>query len=113
MTTDPEPTVVGRPVSGDIPARVVRSRRRRRPSGEPPALPHALDVSGKLWLAAAALAVALVVLVTAWSAASTFVTVVDHRVLSWITDIRSPGLTRAMRGFGWLAGPLVLRIAWL
>ena len=113
MTTDPEPTVLGRPVSRDIPARLVRSRRRRRPSGEPPALPHALDVSGKLWLAAAALAVALVVLVTAWSAASTFVTVVDQRVLGWITDLRSPGLTRAMRGLGWLAGPWALRIAWL
>jgi tRNA A-37 threonylcarbamoyl transferase component Bud32/membrane-associated phospholipid phosphatase len=113
MTTDPEPTVVGRPVSRDIPARVVRSRRRRRPSGEPPALPHALDVSGKLWLAAAALAVALVVLVSAWSAASTFVLLIDDRVLGWITDIRSPSLTRAMRGLGWIAEPLVLRIAWL
>ena len=113
MTTDPEPTVVGRAVSRDIPDRVVRSRRRRRPSGEPPALPHALDVSGKLWLAAAVLAVALVVLVSAWSAASTLVTVVDHWVLDWITDIRSPGLTRAMRGLGTLAGPVVLSIAWL
>jgi tRNA A-37 threonylcarbamoyl transferase component Bud32/membrane-associated phospholipid phosphatase len=113
MTTDPEPTVVGRAVSRDIPDRVVRSRRRRRPSGEPPALPHALDVSGKLWLAAAVLAVALVVLVSAWSAASTLVTVVEHWVLDWITDIRSPGLTRAMRGLGTLAGPVALSIAWL
>jgi tRNA A-37 threonylcarbamoyl transferase component Bud32/membrane-associated phospholipid phosphatase len=66
-----------------------------------------------LWLAAAVLAVALVVLVSAWSAASTLVTVVDHWVLDWITDIRSPGLTRAMRGLGTLAGPVALSIAWL
>jgi tRNA A-37 threonylcarbamoyl transferase component Bud32 len=112
MTTNPEPTVVGHPMSGDIPAIVVRSRRRRRPSGEPPALPRALEVSGKLWLAATALAVALIVLVTTWSAATTFFSVVDHRVLGWITGIRSPGLTRAMRGLGWLAGPLALRAAW-
>jgi tRNA A-37 threonylcarbamoyl transferase component Bud32 len=113
MTTDPEPTIVGRRVPREIPARVVHARRRRRPSGEPPALPHALDVSGRLWLVAAALAVALIVLLTAWSGASSFITVVDHRVLSWITDIRSPGLTRVMRGLGWLAGPAALRIAWL
>jgi tRNA A-37 threonylcarbamoyl transferase component Bud32/membrane-associated phospholipid phosphatase len=113
MATHPEPTVLGHPVSRDVPAKVVRSRRRRRPSGEPPPLPHALDVSGKLWLAAAMLALALLVLATAWSAAGNLLTDLDQRVLGWITDLRSSGLTRTMRGVGPLDGPVALRTAWL
>jgi hypothetical protein len=45
------------------PQAVGRGRRRRRPTGEPPPLPHHLQTSGIRWLVATAVLVVLVVAV--------------------------------------------------
>jgi tRNA A-37 threonylcarbamoyl transferase component Bud32 len=85
--------------------------RRRRPSGEPPPLPHQLNASGRWWLG---LAVALVVL---WILIGTgrtgmMLDVVDHRLLIWITDLRSPALTTVMKVAGVLATSEALTVMW-
>jgi membrane-associated phospholipid phosphatase/tRNA A-37 threonylcarbamoyl transferase component Bud32 len=77
-----------------------RLHRRRRPTGEPPPLPHHLQTSGVRWL------VAMVVLVAA--AAAVFargmrgiavdVTVADVAVVGWLSGVDLPGFKGAMRG---------------
>jgi membrane-associated phospholipid phosphatase/tRNA A-37 threonylcarbamoyl transferase component Bud32 len=77
-----------------------RLHRRRRPTGEPPPLPHHLQTSGVRWL------VVMVVLVAA--AAAVFargmrgiavdVTVADVAVVGWLSGVDLPGFKGAMRG---------------
>ncbi|MGH2813639.1 MAG: phosphatase PAP2 family protein, partial [Actinomycetota bacterium] len=98
---------------------------RRRPSGEPPPLPHHLQTSGFGWLiAAVVLAVAsVVVFVDGWRGPGLAVTAVDTAVVGWLAGLRGPGLTGAMQAlaalgswtaitvllWGLLAALLVLR----
>jgi len=53
----------------------------------------------------------VVVGVTARAAVA--VDVMDRTILGWIAELRTPWLTRVMRGIGWLASPLALQLAWL
>jgi Flp pilus assembly protein TadB len=79
-----------------------RQHRRRRPTGEPPPLPHHLQTSGVRWL------VAMVVLVAA--AAAVFargmrgiavdVTVADVAVVGWLSGVDLPGF-KGGRCAGW------------
>jgi len=98
---------------------------RRRPSGEPPPLPHHLQTSGFGWLiAAVVLAVAsVVVFADGWRGPGLAVTAVDTAVVGWLAGLRGPGLTGAMQAlaalgswtaitvllWGLLAALLVLR----
>ena len=77
-----------------------RSSRRRRPSGQPPPLPHHVQTTGMGWLAAAVLLVALPVAVFAGGlqGPAVTVTVVDDAVVRWLAGVDAPGLLPAMRG---------------
>ena len=72
---------------------------RRRPSGQPPPLPHHVQVTGVGWLAVAVLLVALSVVAFAGGlrAPGVAVTVVDDAVVQWLGDVEMRGLTAAAR----------------
>src|SRR5829696_8266647 len=82
------------------PAGIRRSPRRRRPSGQPPPLPHHLQTTGVGWLVAAVVLVALslVVFADGLRGPAVAVTVVDDAVVGWLAGLDAPGLFPAMRG---------------
>jgi tRNA A-37 threonylcarbamoyl transferase component Bud32 len=82
------------------PPGIRRSPRRRRPSGQPPPLPHHLQTTGVGWLTAAVVLVTLSLLVFAGSlrGPAVAVTVVDDAVVQWLAGLDVPGLLPAMRG---------------
>jgi tRNA A-37 threonylcarbamoyl transferase component Bud32 len=100
-------TVVGAPTA---PAGAVRPPRRRRPTGEPPPLPHHIQTSGARWLAAALLLVALTVLVFAGGlrGLAVDVTVVDDAVVRWLAGLEAPGLVGVWRALAALSSWWVL-----
>jgi len=81
------------------PPRIRRSPWRRRPSGQPPPLPHHLQTTGVGWLTAAVVLVALSLLVFAGGLRGPAVTVtaVDDAVVRWFAGLRAPGLLPAMQ----------------
>ncbi|HEX9123508.1 MAG TPA: phosphatase PAP2 family protein [Actinomycetota bacterium] len=92
---------------------VRRTRRRRRPSGEPPPLPRKLGLSGHIWL------VLLVVLTLVGAAALRFEPLleltnrIDALILRAIAEVRTSWLTTVMRGikvFG--SGWVVVAASW-
>src|SRR5215212_1810755 len=88
-----------RAVAQRIPPGTVRRTRRRRPTGEPPPLPHHLQTSGVRWLIAAAVLVALTIAVFARGlrGLAVDVTVADDAVVRWLTGLRVPGLVGLFR----------------
>ena len=87
------------------------SGRRRRPSGEKPPLPRALNRSGKFWLSAGLVVTALWVTLFAFPVTTDFWTRVDHELLDWLVASRSDTLTdivRALHALGsvWFIRPL-------
>jgi membrane-associated phospholipid phosphatase/tRNA A-37 threonylcarbamoyl transferase component Bud32 len=83
---------------------------RRRPSGEPPALPHELGRSGKFFLL---LVLYFVVAITAFLVFPSLKSVFerwDHTRQLWITDLRTPGLTRVMLVVNGLASSWTIRL---
>src|SRR4030095_14893434 len=72
--------------------------RRRRPSGEPPPLPRNLGVSGRVWVALAAVLVAIVGLVLASQALTSGFDRWNAVVLRGIVSIRTGWLTTLMVG---------------
>ena len=89
-TPDPISSAVGGPT---------RSRRRRRPTGEPPPLPHHLQTSGVGWLVVAVALVTLSLLVFARGirGVAVPVTAADDAVVGWLVGLQVPGLVAAMR----------------
>ncbi len=106
---DPAPAV---PVERPGPPAIQRVRSRRRPSGEPPPLPRHLNASGKWWLALSALVLMAWVVVVVTGTVSVF-DLVDTRVLQWISEIRSPGLTSVAEVAGVLASVEAIHVIWL
>ena len=84
-----------------------RSRRRRRPTGEPPPLPRHLESTGVGWLVAAVglIALSLLVFTAGRYGRGVSFTVVDNWVLEWLAARRSPGLTSLMRGLTGCSAP--------
>jgi tRNA A-37 threonylcarbamoyl transferase component Bud32/membrane-associated phospholipid phosphatase len=72
---------------------------RRRPSGQPPPLPHHLQITGVGWLTVASgLAVAsVVVFVDGWRGPGLAITATEAAVLGWLAGLRVPGLLGAMQ----------------
>jgi hypothetical protein len=72
---------------------------RRRPSGQPPPLPHHLQTTGVGWLTAAVVLVALSVVVFGGDlrGPAVTVTVVEDAVVQWLAGLDAPGLLGAMR----------------
>jgi hypothetical protein len=100
VPADPSAGVVQR-----IPPGTVRRARRRRPTGEPPPLPHHLQTSGVGWLVVAVVLVALTVAVFARGlrGEAVEVTVADDAVVRWLTGLQAPGLVglwRALAAIG-------------
>jgi hypothetical protein len=98
-----EPTA-GRPPLGvgeagvtTRPQRVLRAGRRRRPSGEAPPLPRALNRSGRLWLTATGAVLALWAAVVSNERTALGVLEVDHAVVGWVVELRTAMLTDVMQ----------------
>jgi tRNA A-37 threonylcarbamoyl transferase component Bud32/membrane-associated phospholipid phosphatase len=77
-----------------------RPHRRRRPTGEPPPLPHHLQTSGIRWLVATLVLLALAVAVFArgMRGIAVDVTVVDDAAVGWLSRVDLPGFQALMRG---------------
>src|SRR5438046_7409872 len=77
---------------------VVRGRRRRRPAGEPPPLPHRLGMTGWWWLGLGT--IAIIASTIAFNQLSPVgggkLLPVDQRLLEELARLRTPTLTRAM-----------------
>jgi hypothetical protein len=82
------------------PPGVRRSLGQRRPSGQPPPLPHHLQPTGVGWLIAAVALATLSLLVFAGGlhGPAVDVTVVEDGVVRWLGGLRAPGLLPAMQG---------------
>jgi tRNA A-37 threonylcarbamoyl transferase component Bud32/membrane-associated phospholipid phosphatase len=103
------PDNVGRDLSREGP--VVAGRKRRRPSGEAPPLPHELRASGRSWLILAGLAALLWVLFLAiGSPAGLAAERVDVAILRRIEDLRASWLTPVMRAIDALGSDWSIRI---
>jgi hypothetical protein len=96
------------------PPGIRRSPRRRRPSGQPPPLPHHLQTTGVGWLAASVVLVGLSLLVFAGGlrGPAVAVTVIDHAVVGWLAGMELPGLLVAMRGLAALGSWTAINV-WL
>jgi membrane-associated phospholipid phosphatase/tRNA A-37 threonylcarbamoyl transferase component Bud32 len=93
-----------------------RRGRRRRPTGEPPPLPRHLESTGVGWMVAAVALIALTLLlftVGRYGRGISF-TVVDNWVVERLAGLRTPGLTRIMRGVTGLLGSIwtIKVLAW-
>jgi tRNA A-37 threonylcarbamoyl transferase component Bud32/membrane-associated phospholipid phosphatase len=93
-----------------------RSRRRRRPTGEPPPLPRHLESTGVGWMVAAVGLITLTLLVFAAGryGRGISLTVADNWVVERLAALRTPGLTSFARGLHGLLGSLwtVKVLAW-
>jgi membrane-associated phospholipid phosphatase/tRNA A-37 threonylcarbamoyl transferase component Bud32 len=97
-----EPTVrqpaagLGEPVVGR-PQRVSRGGRRRRPSGEAPPLPRALNRSGRLWLTATGAVLLLWAGIVSNRRTAVLVLQTDQAVVEWVAGMRTALLTELMQ----------------
>ena len=99
MESTPPPVLPGDagPAQPDAPE-VRRSRRRRRPTGQPPPLPRSIRPTGVWWVAAAVILATLarVTFGPARRGLGVAVTVWDDAVVRWLGGLRLPGLTGLM-----------------
>jgi tRNA A-37 threonylcarbamoyl transferase component Bud32/membrane-associated phospholipid phosphatase len=97
-------------VAQPIPPGTARRARRRRPTGEPPPLPHHLQTSGVRWLIAAVVLVALTIVVFAQGlrGAAVAVTVADDAVVRWLNGLDAPGLVGLWRALAAISSWWVL-----
>jgi membrane-associated phospholipid phosphatase/tRNA A-37 threonylcarbamoyl transferase component Bud32 len=88
----------------------LRSPRRRRPSGEPPPLPHHLHTTGVGWLVASVVLVVLsiVVFVGGLRGPAVAVTVLDDAVVGWLAGLDGPWLVRTWEALAFLGSWWVL-----
>ena len=88
----------------------LRSVGRRRPSGEPPPLPHHLQTSGVGWLLAAVglIALAIVVFGRGMRGPAVAITVADDTVVRWLAGLDAPGLVVVKRALAGLSSWWVL-----
>jgi len=94
---------------------VERTARRRRPSGEPPPLPRHIRRSGKGWLVAGLVLVAMTITLF-WGESrgpALAVTAADDAVVRWLSGLSFPGYRGVMRGLAGIAAvPLITAIDW-
>jgi tRNA A-37 threonylcarbamoyl transferase component Bud32 len=83
---------------------------RRRPSGEPPPLPHHLQTSGIGWLLAAVvlIALAMVVFGRGMRGPAVAITVADDAVVRWLAGLDAPGLVAVKGALAGLSSRWVL-----
>ncbi|HJW35581.1 MAG TPA: RIO1 family regulatory kinase/ATPase [Actinomycetes bacterium] len=90
------PLGLGEPAAGR-PQRLSRAGQRRRPSGEAPPLPRALNRSGRLWLTAAGAVLLLWAGIVANQRTFALVLDIDHTVVEWFAGIRTALLTDVLQ----------------
>jgi tRNA A-37 threonylcarbamoyl transferase component Bud32/membrane-associated phospholipid phosphatase len=92
------------------PTGLLRAPRRRRPSGEPPPLPHHLQTSGVGWLVASVVLVVLSMVVFGGGlrGLAVGVTVLDDAVVRWLAGLDAPGLAGSWRALAFLGSLWVL-----
>lgn len=73
------------------------SKKRRRPSGEPPPLPRHLYASGKYWLGLAGVAVVAWLLLILIQGSGAMITRVDMSILNALAELRTEWLTKLSR----------------
>ncbi|MGY1806652.1 phosphatase PAP2 family protein [Blastococcus sp. SYSU D00669] len=112
MASPPQAVPATVPAPRQAPLELRRVRRRRRPSGEPPPLPHQLHASGKWWLAASAGVVVAWVVVWATDSVALF-DLLDTRILQGLAAVRTPALTEVAEVAGVLASGPALQVLWL
>jgi tRNA A-37 threonylcarbamoyl transferase component Bud32/membrane-associated phospholipid phosphatase len=100
----------GEPAVASRPQRMSRAGRRRRPSGEAPPLPRALNRSGRLWLTAAAAVLLLWAAVVANQRTAVRVLEIDHAVVEWVAGMRTELLTDLMQTVHALGSRWTVRI---
>lgn len=100
------------PAVRPAPPAIARVRRRRRPSGEPPALPRQLRTSGKWWLALSGLVLVAWVVVVVTGTIRYF-DVADTRVLQAFAALRTPIGIDVAEVAGVLATERALHAMWL
>src|SRR4029453_7203840 len=86
-----------------------RSGIRRRPSGEPPPLPHELGRSGRFWVEMIGLFIASIIGLWLFHPRSLGLEPWETRQLAWIAELRTPLLTRIMLSIGVLGSPWTIR----
>ena len=107
------PAVIDRTPAPFVASDDKATKKRRRPSGEPPALPRHLYASGKYWLALASVIVlswaALVFIAGSGAAATRF----ELSLLDGIADLRTAWMTRVARAIHFLGSEWVtLGLRW-
>src|SRR6266516_3649859 len=92
------------------PLREPARSRRRRPTGEPPPLPHHLQTSGVGWLVVAIMLAAgsIVIFADGIRGLAIPVLVADDAVVDWLTRLHAPGLVALLRGFAAISSWWVL-----
>jgi tRNA A-37 threonylcarbamoyl transferase component Bud32/membrane-associated phospholipid phosphatase len=88
--------------------RISRSGRRRRPSGEAPALPRPLT-TGTYWLVATGLVVLLWIPALANNRLNNYILTFDLALLNWVLRLRAGALTAVMQGVHMLGSPWAIR----
>jgi tRNA A-37 threonylcarbamoyl transferase component Bud32/membrane-associated phospholipid phosphatase len=96
-----------------VPTRILRSPRRRRPTGEPPPLPYHLQTSGIGWLIAGVVLIVLSVVVFSGGlrGPAVAVTVIDDAVVGWLAGLHAPGLEVLLQGLAHVGSWSVLYAA--
>jgi tRNA A-37 threonylcarbamoyl transferase component Bud32/membrane-associated phospholipid phosphatase len=89
------PALVTVPDHGD---RIVRARKQRRPTGAPPPIQRRMGASGRFWLAMAAYALIVTVLLLQIDSVLHFSNRVETWTLLRIAELRADWLTQIMRG---------------
>jgi tRNA A-37 threonylcarbamoyl transferase component Bud32/membrane-associated phospholipid phosphatase len=96
------------------PSRPARPGRRRRPSGEAPPLPRALNSSGRWWLAATGVVLLLWAAIVTNRRTAVLVLEVDQAVVQWVAGLRTPLLTDVMQALHALGSRWTIRVLfWL
>ena len=90
--------------------RVIFTRRRRRPSGEPPPLPRDIHRTGRWWIAAAGVVAATWLLFVASDDGALYVDRFDVGILERLADLRTPSVTRVMKALHALGSDWTLRV---
>ena len=85
-------------------------RRHRRPSGEPPPLPHRLGKSGRFWLALSVYFAATLVGVLLFNPLSNVFEAVDAAILRRFVDLRSPAVVNIALAMNGLASRWTIRL---
>jgi tRNA A-37 threonylcarbamoyl transferase component Bud32 len=91
-------------------SRLSRARRRRRPSGEAPPLPRALNTTGRYWLVATVLVLLIWVIALTNNRTANAILSIDLALLRWIARLRTPALTDVMQTLHALGSVVTIRI---